>query len=130
VDSTFPLNRDIGIFLLSYSEEVTTRAILLREIILQSLPGIQEILDEPAKMIAYAYGEKYIDMICTLIPSKKGLKLGFYKGNELPDPDGLLEGTGKISRYIVITDEKQIRSAAIQEMIQRAFENYKVRKSG
>jgi len=103
------------------------RAISVREVVLENLPGAQEQVDLPAKMIAYTYGPKYADMICTIIPSKKGLKLGFYKGNELADPHGLLEGTGKISRYIVIKDEKQIKSTPIIEMIQRAFESYKAR---
>ena len=103
------------------------RAILMREVVLNNLPHVQEQVDLPAKMIAYIYGPKYADMICTIIPSKKGLKLGFYKGNELPDPDSLLEGTGKISRYVVITDEKQIKSTPIIELIQHAFESYKAR---
>ena len=82
----------------------------------------------PAKMIAYSYGPKYADMICTLIPSKKGLKLGFYKGNELPDPDNILEGSGKISRYVQIKDEDQVKSPAIKELLWNALEAYKKRK--
>ena len=47
-----------------------SNALKLREIILRILPEIQEQIDIPAKMVAYVYGQKYVEMICTLIPSK------------------------------------------------------------
>lgn len=49
----------------------------------------------PAKMIAYCYGKKYAETVATIIPSKKGIKLSFYKGIDLPDPHHLPEGTEK-----------------------------------
>ena len=114
-------------FLSNYSEEVFTNALKLREVLFANLPNIIEQIDIPAKMIAYCYGQKYIEMICTIIPSKKGLKLGFYKGVDLPDPDRLLEGTGKISRYVEIKSEEQINSPALKKLIASAFVAYKAR---
>jgi hypothetical protein len=66
-------------------------------------------------------------MVCTLIPSQKGLKLGFYNGIKLPDPEKLLEGTGKISRYVEIKSEKQIHSAGIRNLIREGLSAYKER---
>jgi len=114
-------------FLSNYSEEVFTNALKLREVLFANLPNIIEQIDIPAKMIAYCYGQKYAEMICTIIPSKKGLKLGFYKGVDLPDPDRLLEGTGKISRYVEIKSEKHINSPALKKLIASAFVAYKAR---
>lgn len=114
-------------FLSRYEEKVISLTLILREVVLANLPGIMEQPDLPAKIIAYCYGQKYSEMICTIIPSKRGLKLGFYKGNELPDPDGMLEGTGKISRYVEIKSEEQIRSAALKKMLQHALNAYKER---
>lgn len=120
-------NKKIDDFLSQYSEEVFTNAIKLRELLFANLPGIIEQIDLPAKMIAYCYGQKYSDMICTIIPSKKGLKLGFYKGVDLPDPDKLLEGTGKISRYVEIRSEEQIISPTLKKLIESALTAYKKR---
>ena len=114
-------------FLSSYSEDVYDKAQNLRGVILKNLPNIIEQLDLSAKMIAYCYGNKYAEMICTIILSKKGLKLGFNKGNELPDPHNLLEGTGKISRYVEIRSEEQIKSAAIKQLLKDALAAYKQR---
>ena len=114
-------------FLSSYSEEVFAHALKLREVVLSNLPDINEQLDLPAKMIAYTYGPKYADLVCVIIPSKKGLKLGFNRGNELPDPDHLLEGSGKISRYVEIKSEKQIHSTALKKLLKAALKAYKDR---
>lgn len=120
-------DKNINTFLSQYSEDVFTNAIKLREVLLANLPGIIEQLDVPAKMIAYCYGQKYAEMICTIIPSKKGLKLGFYKGTDLPDPGKLLKGTGKISRYVEISSVPQIRSEEIKNLLAAALAAYKKR---
>ena len=117
----------ISDYLANYTEQVYVRSIALREVILDTLPDVIEQLDIPAKMVAYCYGQKYAEMICMLIPSKKGLKLGFYKGIDLPDPAHLLEGTGKISRYVEIKDEAQIQSPALKALLKNALEAYKER---
>jgi hypothetical protein len=114
-------------FLSQYDETVFNNAIQLREVLLANLPGIIEQVDLPAKMIAYCYGQKYMEMICMLIPSKKGLKLSFYQGPTLPDPENLLEGKGKLTRYAEIRSEQQVYSKAIAALIKNAFKAYKDR---
>src|SRR5260221_9621279 len=101
------LDKKIDAFLSQYNEEIYTRSLRLREVVIENLPGIIEQLDVPARMVGYCYGQRYVDLICMIIPSKKGLKLGFNRGVDLPDPQGLLEGTGKISRYVEISTDKQ-----------------------
>jgi len=118
---------NITTFLSKYNEQVIDHAHKLRAVLLEALPNIQEQLDLPAKMIAYCYGQKYAELICMLIPSKKGLKLGFYKGIELADPHQLLQGTGKISRYVEIKTEEDINSFALKDLLTEALEAYKQR---
>src|SRR5690606_12779099 len=95
-------------FLDEYDSTVVDHVMLLRQLVTSVLPGVTEQLDIPARMIAYCYGQKYTELVCTIIPSKKGLKLGFNRGRDLPDPAGLLEGTGKISRFVVVENEEII----------------------
>lgn len=120
-------NKKIDGFLSGYSEEVVSNALQLRKVLMENLPGITEQIDMPAKMIAYCYGQTYAEMICTIIPSKKGLKLGFYKGVDLPDPNNLLKGTGKYSSYVEIRSKDQLRSAALKQLIESALATYKKR---
>ncbi|MGC3947620.1 MAG: DUF1801 domain-containing protein [Chryseolinea sp.] len=111
-------------FLSSYDEDVLTNALAVRNVLSRLLPDVTEQVDRSARMIAYCYGQRYADMVCTIIPSKKGVKLGFYKGVELDDPHKLLEGTGKISRYVQIRSKDDVRSDALKELISRAFKAY------
>ena len=120
-------DNQVHTFLSSYNETVQYAAEQLRSIIAAKLPAIIEQVDLPAKMIGYSYGQRYIDFICTIIPSKKGMKLGFYKGTELDDPEKLLEGNGKISRYLVIDLTKPINKKYCQLLLANALKLYKNR---
>jgi len=120
-------DKEIKIFLLQYDQKVFDYSLKLCKVLVENLPDIIEEIDMPAKMIAYSYGKKYAQMICTIIPSKKGLKLGFNRGTELPDPDKLLQGTGKISRYVEIKSEEQINSPALKKLIEASLAAYKKR---
>ncbi len=116
-------------FLSQYDEHIFKNAIALRNVIIANLPNIIEQVDIPARMIAYCYGQKYTELICAIIPSKKGLKLGFNWGIELSDPDHLLEGKGKISKYVEIRSEEQIKSKAIENLFKSVIRIYKQKVS-
>lgn len=122
-------NKAIDNFLSQYSEDIFSNALKLRDLIIKKLPEVQEQLDIPAKMIAYCYGQKYAEMICSLIPSKKGLKLGFYNGVDLPDPENLLKGNGKISRYIEIKSQEDINTKSLTTLLKEALKAYKTRNN-
>jgi hypothetical protein len=107
-------------FLARYPPEVARLALATRARVLAALPGVAESLDLPARMLAYAYGPGYAGMVCTLIPSQKGLKLGLYRGSELSDPDGLLEGSGKVHRHVRIVADDTPRPAAIARLLKAA----------
>ena len=112
-------------FLAAYDGQIMHNALVLRELVISTLPGITEQIDVPANMIAYCYGQKYSELICVIIPSKKGLKLGFNRGTSLPDPSGLLKGTGKISRYVEIRKTEDIYDPAVKVLIEEGLGLYK-----
>ena len=114
-------------FFSRYSGEVQTLARDIRKFVLATLPGINEEIDLPAKMVAYTYGKRYADMICTVIPSKKGIKLGFYKGVDLPDRAKVLKGTGKFSRYVELNSTDDIKTKVLKQLLKEALRAYKSR---
>ena len=120
-------DQQIETFLAQYEQQVATNVLKTRKVLFANLPGIMEQIDEKAKMIAYCYGQKYVELICVLIPSEKGLKLGFNRGNELPDPYGMLQGKAKISRYIEIKTEEQINSTGVKALLLNALALYKIK---
>lgn len=56
------------------------------------------------------------------------VNIGFFRGAELDDPDGILEGTGKFMRHVKIRPEDQINQRALTDMIRRAYDNIKHRE--
>src|SRR5262245_59892574 len=52
---------------------------------------------------------------------------GFFRGAELADPRGLLEGTGKRMRHVKIRPEVDLDSAALATLIRTAYADMKVR---
>ncbi len=118
---------DINVVLSNYNKGVQDIFYTLRKLISGSLPGIIEQADLPAKMIAYCYGQRYIDMVCTAILSKNGVKLGFYRGIDLSDPKRMLQGTGKISRYLSFHPGEPIDHSVILNFLQQALALYELR---
>jgi hypothetical protein len=106
--------------LVRYSDAVRVLALSAREVILQALPGAEETVDESARVIGYGYGPGYASLVCTLILSKEGVKLGLNRGAQLPDPAGLLEGTGKVHRYIRLETIADLRPADVKRLLRSA----------
>ena len=101
-------------FIKDYPEPVQLIAVQLRELILSELPGTQEMVDAPSKIIAYGASAKYADLVCAIAPYPRYVNLMFSRGANMPDPDGILKGTGKKARHIRVEEmteqiERQIR---------------------
>ena len=110
-----------------YEEKVSAVGFQLREFLLKELKQIIEYPDGPANIIGYGFGPGYKQLLCTIIPSRKGIKLGFYKGSELPDPKKLLTGSGKVHRYVEIKSENDVKDPAIKKLIDEALKAYHAR---
>lgn len=50
------------------------------------------------------------------------VNVGFFRGAELPDPAGLLEGTGKLMRHVKLRPEAEIDAEALTQLIEAAYE--------
>jgi hypothetical protein len=103
--------------LTSYSKGVQDTARAARQLILALIPGAIEVVDAKTAVIGYGYGTGYRDMVCTLILSKGGVKLGLVGGASLPDPRKLLEGSGKVHRYIPLGRPADLRRPGLRPLL-------------
>lgn len=55
------------------------------------------------------------------------VNVGFFRGAELPDSDGLLEGTGKFMRHVKLRPERDVDAAALTKLIETAYTDMKRR---
>jgi hypothetical protein len=122
------MDKKIQSLLDHYDTAINELAAAAREMLLRNIPAAKEEADLPANMITYGFGPAYSDMVCTLILSKKGVKIGFYKGGELPDPHSLLTGSGKVHKHVVVTHKKEIAARALHDLVKAAFAAYLQRK--
>jgi hypothetical protein len=60
------------------------------------------------------------DTFCAISPQKTRINLYFTQGAHLPDPSGLLEGTGKNMRHVKIDNSKLLNSRAVKTLIKTA----------
>ncbi len=58
---------------------------------------------------------------------KAHVNVGFFHGAELPDPDGLLEGTGKFMRHVKLRPEGEVDASALVRLINTAHTDMKGR---
>jgi hypothetical protein len=49
------------------------------------------------------------------------VNVGFFRGTDLPDPRGLLEGTGKFMRHVKLRPGRDIDATALTNLIQAAY---------
>lgn len=52
---------------------------------------------------------------------KAHVNVGFFRGAELDDPAGLMEGTGKYMRHVKLRPSQSIDATALTQLIQRAY---------
>ena len=57
----------------------------------------------------------------------KLLDLGFGGGMDLPDSENLLQGNGKLSRYVEIKTKEDIKSEGLTTLLNEAFNKFKIR---
>ena len=114
-------------FLAAYSADVSELANAARKALAKALPGIAEGVDKPAKLLGYSYGPGYKGLVCTLIMSKSGVKLGIFRGSELPDPAGLMEGSGKVHRYVQLRAPEDLVRPEIEELLAAALAAWRER---
>lgn len=58
---------------------------------------------------------------------KSHVNVGFFRGAEISDPTGLLEGTGKLMRHVKVRPGGSLDSAALAELIHTAYADMKER---
>ena len=107
-------------FLDSSTPEVRALALKTRQLILDVILEAEEVVDPPSRIIAYGFGRKYSDLICSIAPYKAYVNLIISKGTELPDPQGLLSGTGKRARHVRITTAEEVEQPGVRSLLEKA----------
>ena len=55
------------------------------------------------------------------------VNVGFFLGAELPDPSGLLEGTGRFMRHVKLRPDRKVNDEALKKLVRIAYTDMKAR---
>ena len=53
------------------------------------------------------------------------VNVGFFRGAEIADPEGLLEGTGRFMRHVKLRPDRDVDTAALMKLIEAAHARVK-----
>jgi Domain of unknown function (DU1801) len=92
-----------------------------RALIFDVLPTTVEVVWPRQRTAGYGTGpKKMTEHFCWLAPQRKHLVFGFYYGAELPDPEGVLDGTGTLMRHVKVRSEEDLRNPAVRQLVEVA----------
>ena len=106
-------------FLAAYPPDVRDLALHTRALVLDALPGTIEHLYLGWQAIGYGSGGMK-GQICAIMPTKAGVSLSFNRGAVLPDPHGLLTGTGKLLRHVKLRVPADVDAPALRRVAPRS----------
>ncbi len=60
-------------------------------------------------------------LVCYLQAHSEHVSFGFWRGAELPDPEGILEGTGRSMRHVKIESRAEFPHSALRDLLLEAL---------
>ena len=110
-------------FLSPYDKSVAELALAVRALMLEEAPtAIESIYDAyNAVALGYSYTGRLKESFCHIAVYAGHVNLGFNRGADLPDPRGILEGTGKKIRHVRIKQLADLANPWLRRYIRAAI---------
>jgi hypothetical protein len=93
-----------------------------RALVLEVLPRANEQVDLPDRLVAFGLGPgggiRLRDLLIALVVHAAHVNVQFADGASLPDPAGLLEGTGKRARHVKCRTVTDVERPALRDLIE------------
>lgn len=104
------------------AEPMQPIASALRELVLDVHPDAVEVVRLGDRAATYGVGPKKMSEGHTyVLPYENWVNLGFYRGVDLPDPHGLLEGTGAKMRHVKVRSLDEAGNPALADLVSAAL---------
>jgi hypothetical protein len=115
--------KQLASFIDKYSPEVAAVAREALEKMRARLPGVVELVYDNYNALAIGFGpsEKTSELIFSIALYPRWVSLFFTQGAALPDPNKLLQGSGKKIRHIVLDDATTLDKPAVRSLISHAL---------
>jgi hypothetical protein len=98
--------------------EIRELALASRALIFDVLPRTVEVVWPRQRTAGYGTGpKKMTEQFFWLAPYPEHVVFGFYYATELPAPEGLLEGTGRLMRHVKIRTHADLENLALRRLV-------------
>lgn len=123
MSGTLSPEAQLDAFLAKFTPEVETQARAALERMRARLPGACQLVYDNYNALAIGFGtnDKLSGVVFSVALYPRWVSLFFARGIELPDPEGLLQGTGKGIRHIVLKDIALFDTPGVQALIAEAL---------
>jgi hypothetical protein len=114
--------RQLAGFIAKFDPAVQTLVRSARAALRKRLPAAVELVYDNYNffVIGYSATERPSDCIVSLAADAKGIGLSFYYGATLPDPHGILLGSGSQNRFIRLPSAAILRTPEVEALIAAA----------
>ena len=115
-----PEDLEIDHLLADHRADVAAVARMVRAAVLGAQPQLVERVR--AGWHSVNYRDPSAGFVCAIFPTADLVQLVFERGAQLPDPDGLLTGTGRQVRALEFTDEADVDPETVLEFLDHALD--------
>jgi hypothetical protein len=114
-------------FLAAYESRITTLALAARRLVLEQAPDAIELIYDVYNAVAanYSFTGRPSDGFMHIAAYAQWVNLGFNRGSELDDPQGVLQGSGRWIRHIKIAEPRDLKAPAIRAFVRAAVAHAK-----
>ena len=122
-----PPEKQLAGFIAKFTPEIATLIRGARKKMRERLPHAVELAYDNYNFFVIGYGpsEKASEAIFSLAAYAKGVGLCFLQGAGLPDPHGLLRGSGKVVRNLRLDSAATLDRAEVRALMKSALERAK-----
>jgi hypothetical protein len=110
-------------FLDAFPDEVVEVVLRLRERVLAVVPNANEVVWDATNAVSLVFtpSARWQDGICHIAVYSKHANLGFNRGANLPDPLGILSGSGSLIRHVTFRAVDDLDAAWIDDYLRAAL---------
>jgi hypothetical protein len=107
-------------FFSKYPPEIQSIAMQARQLIFSAMPDAIEQVNIGNQNTTYGTGLKMADQVFYISAHKAHVNIGLF-GADLPDPAGLMEGTGKRLRHVKLRKPEDVDKPALRTLLDSAL---------
>lgn len=121
VDDPSP-RAQLSSFISKFSPAIAAQARAVLAELRTRLPGATELVYDNYNALAIGFGptERMRDLILSVAVYPRWVSLFFFNPRDLPDPDGLLRGSGTMVRHLVLESPADLDRPAVRTLVRKA----------